>query len=58
MPVYETLPGWQCDTTGVTSSQQLPDRAKSYLNRLGQLCGVPVAFIGVGPERKQTLVVP
>jgi len=52
------LPGWQCDTTGVTSSQQLPDRAKSYLNRLGQLCGVPVAFIGVGPERKQTLVVP
>jgi adenylosuccinate synthase len=58
VPVYETLPGWQCDTTSITSYQQLPERAKSYLNRLGQLCGVPVAFVGVGPDRKQTLIVP
>ena len=58
VPVYETLPGWQCDTTGVTSFRQLPERAKNYLNRVAQLCDAPVAFVGVGPDRKQTLVVP
>jgi adenylosuccinate synthase len=58
VPVYETLPGWQCDTTGCTTYAQLPEQAKAYLTRLGQLCGAPLAFVGVGPDRKQTLVVP
>ena len=58
VPVYESLPGWQCDTTGLTTYQQLPERAKTSLNRLGHLCDVPVAFVGVGPDRKQTLVAP
>jgi adenylosuccinate synthase len=57
VPVYETMPGWQCDTTGCTSYDQLPARAKTYLKRLGQLCGTPIAFVGVGPDRKQTLIV-
>jgi adenylosuccinate synthase len=56
VPVYESLPGWCCDTTGCTSYGQLPDRAKAYLNRLSELCGAPIAFVGVGPDRIQTLV--
>lgn len=58
VPVYETWPGWQCDTTGCTSYEQLPERAQAYLKRLGQLCDAPIAFVGVGPDRLQTLVVP
>jgi adenylosuccinate synthase len=57
IPVYETMPGWNCDTTACTSYEQLPAPAKAYLARLGELCGAPIAFVGVGPDRTQTLVV-
>ena len=50
VPVYESLPGWCEDTTACTSYDQLPERAKAYLNRLGELCGAPVTFVGVGPD--------
>lgn len=56
-PVYETLPGWQTDTTAVTRFEDLPANAKAYLHRLSELCGAPLAFVGVGPDRAQTLVV-
>lgn len=57
VPVYEELPGWQSDTSGCTSYDQLPDKAKAYLTRLSELCAAPIAFVGVGPDRTQTLVV-
>ena len=56
-PIYETLPGWKTDTTGCTRYQDLPSQAKVYLTRLSELCGAPIAFVGVGPDRAQTLVV-
>lgn len=56
-PVYEQLPGWKSDTSGCTRYEELPAAAKNYLERLGQLCGAPIAFVGVGPDRTQTLVV-
>ncbi len=55
-PIYESLPGWQTDTTGCESFADLPDAAKAYLARLAELCGAPIAFVGVGPDRAQTLV--
>lgn len=57
VPVYEELPGWQSDTSGCTNYDQLPDNAKAYLTRLSELCAAPIAFVGVGPDRTQTLVV-
>lgn len=56
-PVYEELPGWQTDTTGARSWDDLPENAKAYLNRLSELVGAPVSFIGNGPEREQTIIV-
>ena len=56
-PIYEELPGWQTDTTACTGYDQLPENAKGYLSRLSELCGAPIAFVGVGPDRTQTLVV-
>jgi adenylosuccinate synthase len=55
--VYEELPGWQQDTTGCTEFIDLPANAKAYLKRLSELCDTPVKFVGVGPDRAQTLVV-
>ena len=34
VPVYENLPGWQCDTTGVTRYEDLPANALAYLARI------------------------
>jgi adenylosuccinate synthase len=41
-PVYETLPGWKCDISGVRNFYQLPREAKDYIDFLEQLAGVRV----------------
>lgn len=55
-PVYEMLPGWQCDTTGVTRYEDLPANALAYLARIEQETGTRVSMVGVGPSRDQTIV--
>jgi len=55
-PVYETLPGWQANTAGVTELEGLPAAARSYVNRIEQLVGVPVHIISTGPERNEGIV--
>ena len=54
--IYEELPGWQQDTSDCKEFDDLPVNAKAYLQRLSDLCGTPVKFVGVGPDRTQTLV--
>jgi adenylosuccinate synthase len=55
-PVYESHPGWRTDTTGMRSWDDLPEAARSYLERLGEVVGAPVALVGVGPERGQSIL--
>jgi adenylosuccinate synthase len=55
-PVYEEMPGWDEDVTGVREFADLPPAARAYVLRLEELAGVPAALIAVGPEREQTLV--
>ncbi|MBE0467251.1 MAG: adenylosuccinate synthase [Candidatus Desulforudis sp.] len=55
VPVYEELPGWSEDLTGVRSLNELPGAARGYLERLSELAGVPVGLVSVGPGREQTL---
>jgi adenylosuccinate synthase len=54
-PVYETLPGWQEDITGVRKLDDLPANARQYLDRIMELIGVPIELVSVGPERDQTI---
>ncbi len=56
-PIYEELPGWMVDTTSARSWNDLPENARAYLTRLGELAGAPVTYVGNGPEREQTIVV-
>lgn len=53
VPVYETLPGWSEDITAVRRWADLPANAQAYLKRIGELLGVPVKTVSVGPERDQ-----
>ena len=54
-PVYEELPGWKCDITGVRSFDELPEKARSYVRRLEELAGCPIVMVSVGPRRDQTI---
>ena len=54
-PVYETLPGWGVDLSGITERSQLPPEAEDYLSFIEEQVGVPVDMVGVGPGRHQVL---
>tara|TARA_Y100000994_G_scaffold228860_1_gene213421 strand:+ start:418 stop:1713 length:1296 start_codon:yes stop_codon:yes gene_type:complete len=55
-PVYESLPGWDVPTRGVTAYAKLPKEAKNYLKRLEELLEVPIDIISTGPDRKEIIV--
>jgi adenylosuccinate synthase len=55
-PMYETLPGWKTDTSGITHYDDLPENAKAYVRRLEELVGAPMAMISTGPERSETII--
>jgi adenylosuccinate synthase len=57
-PVYETLPGWQEEITHIRRWDDLPAKAKAYLDRISTLVGRPVEIVSVGPEREQTIFAP
>ena len=53
--VYEDMPGWSEDITGVRGLDDLPEAARAYLERIAGYVGVPIALIGVGPARDQVV---
>jgi adenylosuccinate synthase len=55
-PIYEELPGWKDSTVGVKTVDALPAAAQAYLQRMGQLCEVPIDIISTGPDREETIV--
>ncbi|MFO0883477.1 MAG: adenylosuccinate synthase [Pirellulales bacterium] len=54
-PVYETIPGWMQDVTGVRKLSDMPAGARAYLDRISELVGKPVEVVSVGPDRAQTM---
>ncbi len=53
---YETFPGWLTPTTHIRNYDDLPDNAKRYLSRIEELLGIPIKYIGVGPDRGAVIV--
>ncbi len=58
VPIYEEVEGWQQDTSGCTTWEQLPEKCRAYVKRFGDVIGCPVSSVGVGPDREQTIMVP
>jgi len=56
-PVYEVHPGWERPTGGARRLSDLPPAARSYLDRLEALSGVPVRYVSVGTRRDQIIEV-
>ena len=55
-PVYETMPGWREKTVGISQLDDLPAKAREYVDRLSELSGAPFAFISTGAERNETII--
>lgn len=55
-PVYETLPGFGEEITGARGWDDLPAKAREYVEFVEKYLGVPVSIVSVGPGREQTLV--
>ncbi len=55
-PVYETIPGWNEDISGVRKFNELPQNTRNYLRRIESLLEVPVDIVSVGPGRKETII--
>lgn len=54
-PVYETLPGWDDDITNCKTFEELPANAQAYVKYIEEKLNTPVALIGVGADRNQTI---
>jgi adenylosuccinate synthase len=54
-PVYETLPGWREDITGVRKLTDLPAAARRYIDRLSEILSRPIKTVSIGPDREQTI---
>jgi adenylosuccinate synthase len=56
-PVYETMPGWKSDISQVKRFEDLPENARAYVRRIGELVGASVSHVLVGRQRDQSIFV-
>lgn len=54
-PVWESLPGWKTDVTGITEKHLLPAELKNYIQYLEEELGVKLTFLSLGPDREQII---
>lgn len=55
-PVYETFPGWEGSTFGLTRWDDLPLNARRYLERVQAFIGAPIDMVSTGPDRDHTIL--
>ena len=55
-PVYEEFEGNFGDISNIKRREDLPENAKKYLNRIEELVGVPIKFIGTGAGRDNMII--
>ncbi len=56
-PHYVTFKGWKCDISHARNFSELPAEARDFVKKLERVCGIPVSYISVGPERDQFIEV-
>jgi adenylosuccinate synthase len=55
-PIYETFPGWEGSTFGLTQWDQLPANARAYLECVQGFIGTPIDMVSTGPDRDHTIL--
>ena len=54
-PVFTELEGWKCDIRGIKSYDELPQKAKDYVDFIEKEIGVKISMVSNGPERHEIL---
>lgn len=54
-PVYETIDGWQSQTSQCRKFEELPKKAQNYVNYLEEILSIPIKYISIGVDRKQII---
>lgn len=54
-PVYEVLPGWECDIRGIKEYDKLPENCRKYIEFIEKEIGVPVTMVSNGPKRSEII---
>ena len=53
---YKTFQGWQSKTTGCSTFDALPQKAKEYVQYIEDAVGIPIKWIGTGPRREDMIM--
>lgn len=54
-PVYETLPGWKCDISGIRKYDELPENCRKYIEFIEKEIGYPIVMVSNGPGREDII---
>ena len=54
-PVYEEMAGWDGDLSQCRDPEDLPPRAREYVDAISAAIEVPITLIGTGQGRNQVI---
>lgn len=54
-PVYEILPGWKCDISGIKKYEDLPENCRKYIEFIEKELEVPVKMVSNGSKRSDII---
>ncbi len=54
-PVYEMLPGWECDIRGITKYGDLPKNCRGYVEFIEERIKTPITMVSNGPKRSDII---
>jgi len=54
-PIYQTFPSWEKLPAHATDITDLPASARSYVETIAKMAGVPFCLVSVGPDRAETI---
>ena len=54
-PVYEVLPGWKCDITGIKKYEDLPENCRKYVEFIEDHLGYRITMVSNGPGREDII---
>ncbi len=56
-PIYKTFPGWKTSTQGIKNIEELPNRAKAYVDAIEDFVGAKISSISTSPKREDTILI-
>ena len=56
-PSYIEIEGWPEPTAGINNYDDFPQKAKNFVEKIAEVCGVPVDIVSTGPDDASTILI-